>query len=146
MAEAHESPLHVCLDTNVVLDVLLERKPFVRSAATLIDAIARRRLRGFLVATTLTTIDFILKRQRDRSISRQGINWLFSIFDIAPVNRAALELALKLDWPVYEDAVLHESARIAGSNAIVTRNPHDFNNAELSIYTPDEFLAILNIG
>ena len=133
----------ICFDTNVVLDVLLERAPFVEPAARLLDAVSRRSIEGLLCATTLTTVDFLLVRHRNREIARQGLAWLLSIFDVAPVNRTVFDQALKIDWSDFEDAVLHEASYLADATAIVTRNTKDFNEALLHVYTPEECLAIL---
>ncbi|MGI9175025.1 MAG: PIN domain-containing protein [Rhodothermales bacterium] len=138
-----EVPRRICFDTNVVLDVLLDRAPFAQPAARLIDAVAQGDVEGLLGATTLTTVDYILRRHRDRAVARQGLLWLLALFDVAPVARPALEAALVLDWPDFEDAVLHEAARLARAEALVTRNAADFGAATLAVYTPDELLAIL---
>ncbi len=140
MSESHH---RVCLDTNVVLDALLDRAPFSHSAAMLMEAIAQRRIQGVLGATTLTTIDYILTRHRNQSIARQGLSWLLSLFDVAAVDRVVLDAALRTAWPDFEDAVLHEAARLSQATALVTRNVADFKAAELPVYTPEEYLAIL---
>lgn len=54
-----------------------------------------------------------------------------------------LDDALALDFQDFEDAVLHETARHAGAESIVTRNPDDFATASLAIYTPTELLSLL---
>ena len=99
-----------------------------------------------LCATSVPTIDFLLRRERDRAVSRQGIGWLLSLFDIAPVDRAVIDHALRLEWADFEDAVLHESARLARATSLVTRNISDFKMSQLPVYTPEEFLAILGAG
>ena len=140
-----EAPRRICFDTNVVLDVLLDRAPFAQPAARLIDAVAQGQVQGLLGATTLTTVDYILRRHRGRTVARQGLVWLLSLFDVAAVARPALEAAVALDWPDFEDAVLHEAARLARADALVTRNAADFGAATLAVYTPDELLTILTV-
>jgi hypothetical protein len=46
----------------------------------------------------------------------------------------------------YEDAVLHEAARLSGARVIVTRNAADFRRAELPIDSPEELEALLASG
>ncbi|ARA92858.1 twitching motility protein PilT [Rhodothermaceae bacterium RA] len=135
--------MRILFDTNVVLDVLLERNPFVRPASLLFEAVERRKITGLLCATTLTTIDYLVARARDRDTARQGVAWLMQGFEVAPVNRAVLANALSLNFDDFEDAVLHEAARLAGADGLVTRNAPDFRAATLSVYTPAELLAAL---
>jgi hypothetical protein len=51
------------VDTNIVLDVLLARNPFVVAAANIFGLIEQSRIEGLLCATTFTTIDYWFIRQ-----------------------------------------------------------------------------------
>jgi hypothetical protein len=68
---------------------------------------------------------------------------LLQLFEVAPVNRAVLEDALALGFADFEDAVLHEAGRLAGAQAIVTRDPSGFSAAALRIYDPETLVAAL---
>ncbi len=59
-----------------------------------------------------------------------------SIFEIAPVNKTALELALNVPFKDFEDAVLHESARLVNADVIVTRNTADFKHSNIPVRLP----------
>lgn len=130
-------------DTNIILDVLLRRKPFDSESAKLMSYVEEREVTGLLCATTLTTIHYIVTRQYDRSQSLNGIKRLLKIFDVASVNHVVLDRATQSKFTDFEDAVLYESAKLAKVDAIVTRNSRDFKSASFPIYTPHEFLAIL---
>lgn len=135
--------MSILFDTNVVLDALLDRAPHARHAAALLHAVETGRLTGLLGATTVTTIYYLAERARDRDAAESGVRQLLRLFEIAPVTRAVLEEALSLGLQDFEDAVLHEAARHAGADAIVTRNGEDFATAVLTIHTPEELLHIL---
>lgn len=68
---------------------------------------------------------------------------MLALFEVAPVNRAVLEEALKSRLTDFEDAVLDQAGRLAGAEVIVTRNQQDFRLASLKILGPDELLASL---
>ena len=133
--------MRVLFDTNVVLDVLLERKPFVDAAAELFGLAEQSRIEGLLCATTITTIDYLLTQSLPRPAAHQALHKLMALFEIAPVNRAVLEEALKSKIPDFEDAVLDQAGRLAGAEVVVTRNQKDFRHAALKVLGPDEFLA-----
>lgn len=132
--------MNVLFDTNVVLDVLLDRKPFVHDSAQVLALVERGAIIGSLCATTVTTLFYLCGRALDAQQARAQVGTLLQLFDIAPVNRLVLGDALAAAFADYEDAVLHEAARHAGCQAIVTRNVRDFSAASLPIYTPAEFL------
>lgn len=133
----------VLFDTNVVLDLLLDREPHSIAAARLVSAVEHGRLGGFLCATAVTTIDYLVSRELGRSGARRAIETLLRIFEVAGVTRAVLESALDLDFDDYEDAVAHEAARSVEADGIVTRNVRDFAGASLAVYSPEELVAAL---
>jgi predicted nucleic acid-binding protein len=53
--------MRVLLDTNVVLDVLLKREPWVAEAQILWQANDDGSVAGYVVATTLTNIFYIAR-------------------------------------------------------------------------------------
>jgi len=98
--------LKVIVDTNVVLDVLLARKPFVQPAPRVFALVEQSRIDGFLCATTITTIDYRMNQSISKPEAREALHRLIELFDIAPVNRSVIEEALKSKMKDFEDAVL----------------------------------------
>jgi predicted nucleic acid-binding protein len=135
--------VRVLFDTNVILDVLLARAPHVAAATVLLDRVAAKTLDGLLGATTLTTIHYLATKAVGARAAQGHIRTLLGLFEVAPVTRAVLTDALDLDLADFEDAVLHEAARHAGAEAIVTRDPKGFAAARLKLYTPDELARFL---
>lgn len=135
--------MKVLFDTHVVLDFLLDRKPFSMTATRLVARVERRELEGLLGATTLTTIHCILARALGKQAALEAVRDLLALFSVAAVDGRILSLAADLAFPEFEDAVLHEAARLAGAGTIVTRNGDDFEGATLGIDSPDELEAAL---
>jgi predicted nucleic acid-binding protein len=135
--------VNVLFDTNVILDVLLEREPFVDAAAKLFALVDNGRIRGSVCATTVTTVFYIASKDFGQRRARDQVHGLLGLFEVAPVDRDVLDGALDIDFPDYEDAVLHEAARAAGATAIVTRNRRDFANSAIPALDPEEMLAAI---
>jgi len=135
--------MKVLFDTNIILDVFLERQPFSEHAAYLLSKVERSEIDGLLCATTITTIYYLLSKNLEKKKAAKSIDSLMALFEIAPVNRLVIENALNSKFTDFEDSVLHESARHAGAEYIVTRNIRDFKNAKIPVYTPIELLSIL---
>ena len=134
--------MNVVYDTNVILDVLLQRQPFDIESARIMNFVEAGSIGGYLCATTLTNIHYIVTRTYRVKQSLDGIQRLLRIFDIAPVNRIVLENAAQSKFADFEDAVLYESAKFMDADAIVTRNIRDFKLALLPVYTPRELSMI----
>lgn len=137
--------MRILFDTNVVLDLLLDRKPFVEQAQVLFDKVEANELKGYLGATTITTLDYLLHKALSAQEATQTIKSLLKLFEISPVNRLVLENALNSRFLDFEDAVLHASAIHADVQAIVTRDEKGFRNAQLPVYSPEALLNALPV-
>jgi predicted nucleic acid-binding protein len=133
----------ILFDTNIVLDVLLDREPFSDLATKLFSRVEKKELKGFLGATTVTTIYYLASKVAGKKKADREISKLLSLFQIAPVNKPVLDEAIKSKFSDFEDSVLHEAAKQSGVQGIVTRNPKDFKKATLSIYSPEELYKLL---
>jgi len=133
--------VNVLFDTNVILDVLLEREPYTDAAAKLFALVDNGRINGSICATTATTIYYIAEKSFGRRRAHDQVHGLLGLFEVAPVNRDVLDGALDIGFCDYEDAVLHEAARAVGATAIVTRNRDDFANSAIPTLDPNELLA-----
>lgn len=137
--------MKVLFDTNILLDVFIERHPFYKDAVKLLSAAEQDRLEGYLGATTVTTIHYLLSKTLNKKAAHRHLESLFKIFHIAPVNTAVLTDAMKLDFDDYEDAVLCQSAVQAGLDGIVTRNQKDFRKSPIPVFSPEELVAVLEL-
>ena len=136
--------MKVLFDTDVLLDLMLDRQPFAEAAAELASRVERGELEGCLAAGTVTTLHYLARKVLGEKAVREAMVDLLALFEVAPVNRAVLQSALGLPFADFEDAVLHEAARQARAEAIVTRNLDDFRKSQLPVYAPDELLSALD--
>lgn len=135
--------MKILLDTNIVLDVLMDRMPFADTATDLFSKVEDGTIIGYLCGTTITTIFYLAAKAVGAPRAREEIKKLLSLFEVAPVNRPVLESALGADFSDFEDAVIHEAACHVGADAIVTRNQKDFRKSGISVYSPEELVKIL---
>ena len=137
------APRRVLVDTDVVLDVLLERPDFIADAARVFDAVDRGRLAGCVAGHAVTTAYYVCRNGRGDAAAREGVGLLLDTFDVAPVGRAELAASLAGPFTDYEDGVAHQAAVASGCDAVVARNVRHFGSATVPVYTPAEMLAVL---
>jgi len=133
--------LRVIIDTNVVLDVLLARTRFVESASRVFALVEQSKIEASLCATTVTTVHYLLTQSLSRDEGRRALRGLLELFEIAPVNRPVLEGALQSKIADFEDAVVEQAGRLAGAEAIITRNTKDFRHSSVKALDPAELLS-----
>lgn len=138
--------MKILVDTNIVLDVLLDRQPFATQASKLFELIESGHLEAVLGATTITTVDYFLKKSLPMKEAIDILKKLLKLFEVAPVNRLVLEDALDSGFLDFEDAVLHAAALHVGAQAIVTRDDKGFRKAKVAVYTPERFLNGLTLN
>ena len=136
--------MRVLLDTNIILDHLLEREPFVGDAKALLEKIESKQIEGFVTATTVTDIFYIAKKSKGAALSKQYIRELLTLVEVSAVNRGILEAALASNSDDFEDAVQLACAVSEGLDAIVTRNMQGFLDAAVEILTAGELLTRLS--
>ena len=134
--------MRVLFDTNVVLDLLLDREPFSLDAARCFSRVEAGEIEGWLCGSTVTTLHYLIRKSAGARKARESITLLLSLFEIAPVNKIALEGALQLSFKDFEDAVLHEAARLVNADVIVTRNTADFKHSSILVRLPVEFSMV----
>ena len=130
--------MRVLFDTNVVLDLLLDREPFSLEAAKCFSRVEAGEIEGWLCGSTVTTLHYLIRKSAGARKARESISLLLSLFEIAPVNKTALEGALNLPFKDFEDAMLHEAARLVNADVIVTRNTVDFKHSSIPVRQPRE--------
>jgi len=135
--------MKILIDTNIILDHLLERAPFKQSAARIFSETEKGRLTTYIGGTTVTTIHYLVTKALGIKAAHAAIEQLLRLFEVAPITRTVLVSAVLLKFVDYEDAVLHEAAVHAGIQAIVTRDTKGFQKANIAVYSSDEFVASL---
>ncbi|HMO03115.1 MAG TPA: PIN domain-containing protein [Kiritimatiellia bacterium] len=131
------------LDTNIVLDVLMGRKPHAADAVEVFRLIEQGRVSGLLCATTITTLDYLLSQHLKRTEARKLLAHVLSLFEIATVNRAVLEAAMASRMDNFEDAVLDHAAQHSGADVIVTRYSKDFARGKSKVVDPRQFIVLM---
>jgi predicted nucleic acid-binding protein len=133
--------MKVVLDTDVVLDLLLDRAPHAEAAAQVFAQIEAGLLTGCVCATTVTTIHYVAEKAVGDATARQLLAQLLRLVEVAPVTRPVVEKALNSAMADFEDAVLAHAAAMSGAEAVITRNGRDFRGGPLRVYSPAQWLA-----
>ena len=133
--------MKILLDTNVVLDLLLAREPFVDLAREIFILIENKEIEGYLCATSVTTLHYLIGRETNKKEANQIIEKLLILFEVSPVTKKVLYDASANNGIDYEDSVIYTSAYYSDINIIVTRDKRGFKESKISSLTPKEFLA-----
>ena len=131
------------LDTDVLIDVALDRHPHSESSSEILDRIERGARRAFVAWHTLSNFYYLVTPTRGDADTRDFIAELIRFVPVAPTDTPALRYAVSLPIPDFEDAMQVAAARACGAGHIVTRNIKDFTRSPIPAITPGEALAQL---
>jgi len=135
--------MRVLIDTNIVLDVLLNREKHVRDSAIIISKVQEGILEGYLAAHTIATLYYFGRKHIGPDAAKRFLVELIKIFRIARVDEYVIEQSLSLSLPDFEDAVVCASADASDTVAVITRDKDGFKRATMPVFSPSEMLGIL---
>ncbi len=132
--------MHLLIDTNVILDVLLNRSEFVQNAANILR-LNDTDFQKYISASAITDIYYIAYRElRNKKLVKDLISRLIKIVHVADVSEQDIILALESGWNDFEDSVQNSVAENHAFDVIITRNPQDYKKSVLQVYSPQDFL------
>jgi predicted nucleic acid-binding protein len=134
----------VLFDSDVLLDVLAQRQPFVVASAQALNTVTQEQVQGYVSGHAVTNIFYILRRQIGSEAARELLSRLLQRIQVASVTDEVIRQALQSPVTDFEDAVTSAAANAAGLEVIVTRNTSDFSTASVPAMLPEEFLATLS--
>ena len=132
----------VLLDTDVILDLVLGREPFVNDAVALWLAHEQRQITAFIAAITPINVFYIVRKIKGAAIAREAVEILTTALHVCVVDQQILQSALAVPMTDYEDAV-QVAALAIQLDAIVTRNIKDYASAAIPVFSPPNFLQQL---
>lgn len=137
--------MKIVFDTNVILDVISKREPFVEASARAFDLIDKDNVIGAMTANTATDIFFLYrKRQPDLGKCKDALKRLITALEVLDTTRTLCLMALESSMPDFEDALLVESARQWSADYIVTRDKEGFDQSPVKTISPEDLLRLFN--
>ncbi|MCS7075489.1 MAG: PIN domain-containing protein [Bacteroidia bacterium] len=135
--------MKILIDTDVLLDLLLDRKPFSENAAKVLSLCEKNKIQGFVTAVTINNLYYILRKSTSHKDILTAIEKLLLIVDIPVTDKLCIERALKSGFKDFEDAIQNCTADCHLIQTIITRNTKDYKKSRLNVLTPDRFLETI---
>lgn len=135
--------MKVLVDTNVILDVLCDRKEFVADSLRVFQCCEAQRVTGYISALSIPNIVYIMRKELDQERIREILHTLTMVFSVVELREGDLLKAAELPFSDYEDAIQSTCAARLGADYIVTRNGKDFENSSVPAISPYNLLEQL---
>ncbi|WP_316827881.1 PIN domain-containing protein [Pedobacter miscanthi] len=135
---------NIVIDSDVLLDFFLQRKPFLDESIKILSACEKRQVKGFVTGLIISNTYYLLRKHFQHKMIMTDFKQLLVFLDVIIIDKNAIIKAIDSEFTDFEDALQNFSAENHGSiNAIVTRNIKDYKKSKLSVLTPTMFLKTL---
>jgi predicted nucleic acid-binding protein len=133
--------MKILIDTNIVLDVLLDRKPFSINSAAFFKLAEQGRIEAYITSNSVTDMVYILRKAYDMDTIKENLLIMFGFIKILNVSASDILKAFEIKTDDYDDAVIIQCASRIEADHIITRDIKGFKNSPVSYLTAEEFIA-----
>ncbi len=136
--------MKIMCDTNVIIDVLLEREPFIEDSYKVLKLCEEHKIDGFVSASSVTDIYYLVRKYtHSTDMAYKAVGKLLEIAKVCSVTNNDILIAFQKRAKDFEDCLVATCAKCIHCDYIVTRNKRDFESFGIPALTPTEVL--LNI-
>ena len=133
----------ILLDTDVLIDVVLDRRPHSGPALELLDRIEHGSENASIAWHSMSNLYYLVAPLHGGVSARDFIVELTRIVAVAPTDTEAIRYAAELPMEDFEDAMQVAAARACGAQYVVTRNVRDYERSPIPAISPQEALSKL---
>ncbi|PAX51242.1 type II toxin-antitoxin system VapC family toxin [Brunnivagina elsteri] len=135
--------MKVLLDTNIILDVALERQPFFDDSETILSFVEQGQIEGYICASSFGDLYYIIRKAKGRDLALEFLREIVTLCQPATVDRNTINMALSVNFRDFEDTIKYSTAVLNNFDAIITRNSRDFPVTTPRILTPQQLIQEL---
>jgi hypothetical protein len=132
---------YLFIDTDVIIDFLVDRKPYSREAAIIFTLIDQKKLYGFASSLTFSNLYYILRRIEPHKKVIAKLDSISKMLTILNVGEKNIRDAIESGFADFEDGIQYFCALDCKKvEVLIARNTKDYKNSSLSVMTPGDFI------
>jgi predicted nucleic acid-binding protein len=136
---------NIFIDSDIILDLLLERKPFFYPSAELFNVIESGKINASVSALHFSNLFYIIRKVKGSDPAKTVLRKLKILVKVLKIDEKVIELALESDFSDFEDAIQYYACLDNNIDVIITRNKDDFRKGKLPVMSAEEYLAVLQL-
>jgi len=137
--------IKIFIDSDILLDVAFDRKPFSMSATTVLSLCENGKIKGYTSTLILANCYYIIAHHINKSTAIGAVSKFRELLTVLDFTNKDLGEALQSGFGDIEDAIQHFISVNNSIPTIITRNTSDFKKASVSVLKPDQFLNLEKI-
>jgi predicted nucleic acid-binding protein len=133
------------IDTDVIIDFLIDRKPHSREAAIIFTLIEQKKLKGYVSSLTFSNLYYVLKKIESHNKVISKLDSISKMLTILKVDQQTIKDAIASGFSDFEDSIQYSCALdYKKIDVLITRNTKDYKNSEIPVMTPADYLKTVS--
>ena len=133
--------MKLMIDTNIILDVLLERAPHYEQSRRVLEMCEKKKIQGFISASTATDIFYLVRKALESTEEAyNALGQILNCVKVLTVTNDDVNNAFIWHAKDFEDCLLATCTKSNKCDGIVTRNKKDFQAFDIKLFSPEEIL------
>ena len=135
----------IFIDTDVIIDFLIDREPHSREAAIIFTLIEQKKLKGYVSSLTFSNLYYVLRKIESHNKVIAKLDSISRLLTILKVDQQIIKLAIASEFPDFEDSIQYNCALgYKKIDVLITRNIKDYKGSQISVMTPAIYLKMVS--
>ena len=135
----------IFIDTDVIIDFLIDREPHSREAAIIVTLIEQKKLKGYVSSLTFSNLYFVLRKIESHNKVIAKLDSISRLLTILKVDQQIIKLAIASGFPDFEDSIQYNCALdYKKIDVLITRNIKDYKGSQIPVMTTAEYLKMIS--
>ena len=135
----------IFIDTDVIIDFLIDREPHSREAAIIFTLVEQKKLKGFVSSLTFSNLYYVLRKIESHNKVIAKLDSISRLLTILKVDQQTIKYAISSGFTDFEDGIQYYCARdFRKIDVIITRNIKDYKSSDIPVMTPAEYLKMVS--
>jgi predicted nucleic acid-binding protein len=135
----------IFIDTDVIIDFLIDREPHSREAAIIFTLIEQKKLKGYVSSLTFSNLYYILRKIESHNKVIAKLDSISRLLTILKVDQQTIKYAIASGFPDFEDSIQYNCALdYKKIDVLITRNIKDYKGSEIPVMTPSDYLKMVS--
>jgi predicted nucleic acid-binding protein len=135
----------IFIDTDVIIDFLIDREPHSREAAIIFTLIEQKKLKGYVSSLTFSNLYYVLRKIESHNKVIAKLDGISRLLTILKVDQQTIKYAIASGFPDFEDSIQYNCALdYKKIDVLITRNIKDYKDSEIPVMTPADYLKMVS--
>jgi len=128
------------VDSDILLDLLLNREPFFIYSRTLLTDDIKKIIGLNTSALILANVHYIISKNLNKSAAITSIKYIMDLINVLPFEASHINSAIIANHADFEDSIQYYIARENKCDLIVSRNIKHYKKFDIPVLNAEEFL------